>query len=128
MKTYINYFVSLYFILVTVSCTENFLGPEGGDSPTELFEQLWNDYDQHYSRFITKGVNWDSLYMEYAFRISNNTSNRELFDHLSELLSNLKDSHVILETDFDLYVYNKYKPSNFSLGKIKVNYLGSIQL
>lgn len=125
MRTIIKNTIIICTVLFINSCTERILGPGPGNSPTELFEQLWNDYDQHYANFIAKCINWDSLYIEYSGRISDETGNRELFDLMAELISHLTDAHAIFESDFDLYAYNKYVLSDFNLNLVKQNYLKS---
>lgn len=66
--------------------------------PGTNFEVLWGDFDRLYSFFVVKDVDWDDSYQRFRPRITSTTAPRDLFDTLSEMLLELEDGHVRLET------------------------------
>jgi hypothetical protein len=125
MKKYLFYFLGI--LPLFVSCEKPFLEPVK-DTPRENFESLWKNYDLHYSGFVIKDVDWDSIYDAYSARINDDITDDQLFNLLSEMLSHLKDGHVWLVSDQRFYSYNAagqhiyyYNPD------IIENYLLSVQ-
>lgn len=85
-------------------------------SPTINFDTLWKEFDNRYSFFEIKKINWDSLYAVYRPQVTSQTSDNQLFQIMSQLLANLKDGHVNLATPFGSYYYNRWYakyPTNF---------------
>lgn len=113
------------FILFTcISCTEKLVGPDLEDTPINNFKMLWKDYDEHYSRFIYKGINWDSIYNVYMPLVNDNLTDEDFFNLLSRMISNLKDGHAIIESPDYFYAYpHKIYKENFNLDNIRHNYL-----
>ena len=66
---------------------------------TEVFDELWNAVDEKYACFSNRDVDWDVVYTEYRGRISEETSENELFTVLSGMLGELNDGHVGLSTE-----------------------------
>lgn len=62
------------------------------------FEYLWNTFDRKYSLFVPKRVDWNALYRIYRPKVSSQTSDSELYDIMSNLLSHLNDNHVRLNS------------------------------
>ncbi|MBN2010574.1 hypothetical protein JW960_14605 [candidate division KSB1 bacterium] len=81
------------------------------------FEQVWNDFDQHYSYFIHKGINWDSLKTVYE-PLAKTTHSYRIFmnDVLKEMLTELKDLHVNLFDKNGEYVllYSRDVDNNYN--------------
>jgi len=104
------------------------LGPDPENKPSENFRILWENFDQHYSRFELKGVDWDSLYSVYQPLVADDVSGEELFEIISSMLSHLKDMHAILETPYGVYRYWPKEYENFfDLKMIETNYLIEIK-
>jgi carboxyl-terminal processing protease len=61
-----------------------------------VFQDLWNTIDQHYGLFKAKAVDWNLLREAYYLHVTEADTEAELFDHLAELLSHLKDKHIWL--------------------------------
>ena len=59
------------------------------DSQMGNFEALWKIMDENYCFFDYKKVNWDSIHMVYAARISENMNDEALFTVLGEMLGEL---------------------------------------
>ena len=111
-------------------------GGGGGSSPPppppaptalELFDSLWNGFDGNYSFFELKGIDWDDSRARFRPRLSSTSSNNELFTVLSEMLLELEDPHVRLETPLGNSNYTGWFdqfPVNFDESIIMATYLG----
>ena len=75
-----------------------------GDTPSlaygEMFDSLWNDYNETYALFDVRGVDWDEQYKNCRPLISEDMTDREFLEVLKKLLYPLKDSHVYVKTPF----------------------------
>ncbi len=90
------------------------------------FEVFWKEFDQRYSFFEIKKINWDSLYSIYRPRINSGTTEIELFQILSSLLAELKDGHADLTTPLGRYSYTDWytkHPANYLGKEITAKYL-----
>jgi len=88
----------LYVILSVLcsSCEKMLLDEETPNTPTNNFEILWKDYNEMYGPFVVKNTNWDSLYHVYRPLINDNSTDIELYNAITGLISNLDDNHVTL--------------------------------
>ncbi len=119
---------TLYFLLLfltVTSCEKLFIKAEK-TTPQELFNTVWSDYDSHYACFDAKNIDWDSVYTVYNARINNDLNDNQLFELLSEMLENLKDAHVRLETDEKFYAYQKPGYIRYYNSNIINTYLSSV--
>ncbi len=70
------------------------------NTPEGNFDALWTIIDQRYCfldyKEETLGVNWDEVYATYRPRISDNMGSDQLFEVLTDMLSELQDGHVNL--------------------------------
>ncbi|MFA7420595.1 MAG: S41 family peptidase [Melioribacteraceae bacterium] len=84
-------------------------------SPITNFDALWKEFDARYSFFVIKKINWDSLYTVYRAKITEQTTEQQLFSVMSSMIANLKDGHATLTAPFANYGYNYYEkyPKNF---------------
>jgi len=93
------------------------------------FDALWNTIDTRYCYLDYKQINWDSIHVVYQGRLSSVSTEFDFFDLMGDMLSELKDGHVNLYSDFDRSRYwNWFKdyPSNFQAELIySPRYLGS---
>lgn len=60
------------------------------------FEVFWQEFDQHYSFFAIKQIDWDSVYLVNRPRVAGFTTNQQLYDLLEEIILSLEDGHVNL--------------------------------
>jgi carboxyl-terminal processing protease len=67
-------------------------------SPEASFEHLWKTFDDKYALFDAKGIDWKALYRVYRPKVSEATTDDELFKILSDLLGHLNDNHVRLSS------------------------------
>lgn len=100
---------------------------EWNDDALGNFDALSAIIDEHYCYLDEKGVDWPSVTAEYRSRVTPATTQRELFDICSEMLSTLRDGHVNLVSGFDTYYYRSWwsdYPQDFNLRTLQEHYLG----
>ena len=76
--------------------------PEGtatNRSPVEIFETVWSTFDQRYALFGARSVDWQALYDVYRPEVTAETTDEQLFDILTAMLSHLNDNHVMLQAE-----------------------------
>lgn len=97
MKTLLTktFGLSLLITLLT-ACNDLTLGPEPTNSPEANFDRLWQEYDQLYGQFDTRKIDWNALYQKYRPQVKTSTTDDQLFDVTTQLLSELNDGHVWL--------------------------------
>jgi hypothetical protein len=106
--------VSLFF----VCCVDE---EELPNTPSGNFEALWKIIDEHYCFLDYKqhqvGLDWQAVYDKYKVRVSPAMDNRQLFEVLAAMLSELQDGHVNLTAAHDYARnwswYEEY-PANYS--------------
>jgi len=82
------------------------------NEPLRNFDSLWESFDRNYSNFQCKNIDWDNLYSIYRAKISPETTNRELFKIMIELLGQLDDKHVYIRK------FNKVYFSGYGLSPL----------
>lgn len=96
MKQSIFLACAVVLLLLSTSCTKSLIGTEKANRPTENFQTLWQDFDEHYGAFGPKGIDWKASYDKYRPLINDNMSNARFFDVCKRLLDTLDDNHVYL--------------------------------
>lgn len=116
--------------LLPVSCYMDSDRTVFGNSPRGNFEALWTIMDRHYCFFDLKqqvlGVDWDEVHERYLASISNDMSDRALFEVLCNMIGELRDGHVNLYSVYDIgrnWSWKTDYPANFSRD-IQDAYLG----
>lgn len=118
--------------LVPVSCTWNDEIPdrEFANTPQGNFMALWTIMDEHYCYFDLKkeklGVDWNDVKKKYAASISDDMSDRSLFEVLCSMIGELRDGHVNLTSPYDYgrnWSWKTDYPANFSKD-LQNKYLG----
>jgi hypothetical protein len=97
-------------------------------APEPNFETLWQEFDTRYSFFEIKKINWDSLHAVYRPQVTPQTTDLQLFQIMSSMLSNLKDGHVNLGTPVGTYAYTGWfsrSPMNFLGSAAVAHYLSA---
>lgn len=64
------------------------------NDPEHNFEVLWKTFEEHYAYFELRGVDPKKMYAEYRPKISQKTTEPELFFVLSEMLDSFGDGHI----------------------------------
>lgn len=125
----------LAFLLITAACGGGG-GGSGGSAPPapppsatalELFDLLWEDFDSNYSFFVLKGIDWNDSRARFRSQLTATSTDRELFDVLSDMLLELEDPHVRLETPLGDSRYTGWfdqYPANFDESVVMTTYLG----
>ena len=100
------------------------------NSPQGNFEALWNIIDTKYCFLDYKnkeyGLDWDEVYRRYKNRLTDDMTNKQLFQVLSEMLEELRDGHVNLVASHETSQYREWYdqyPTNF-VDTIQRIYLG----
>ena len=65
--------------------------------PVYNFETLWSTFNEQYCFFEKRNVDWAKTYNTYKTRISEETTELELFQICNEMLNSLNDGHVSLD-------------------------------
>ncbi len=92
------------------------------------FDALWSEFDSSYSFFVLKGIDWNDSRSRFRTRLTAASSNAELFDVLSQMLLELEDPHVRLDTPLGTSTYTGWfdqYPANFDESVIMATYLGT---
>ncbi len=96
----------LLLSFVLASCVDV---KEFDDTPQGNFEALWKIIDEHYCFLDYKqqeiGLDWNAVYHKYKVRVDKDMSSLQLFEVLSDMLSELRDGHVNLTASHDLGRY-----------------------
>ena len=126
MKKHLLLIIS--FLALFTSCVDE---KEYPNTPEGNFEALWKIIDERYCFFDYKheayGLDWQNVYNIYKVRANEDINNYQLFEILTEMLSELRDGHVNLSTSFDYGRYWKWHedyPTNFS-DTLQRRYLGT---
>ena len=124
----ISFCILLSSFHLFLSCVDN---EEYADTPTGNFEALWQMVDQHYCFFDYKqhtyGLDWNEVYHKYKVRVSDRMTDVQLFEVLTDMLSELRDGHVNLTTSMDYGRYWAWRddyPQNFS-DTLERRYMGT---
>lgn len=124
----INLILTIVAIFAFIGCEKIFL-PEPINNPEHIFHFFWETFEQDYALFEERNVNWEKLYQEYRPKINSQTSEIELFEILSSLISYIDDGHVaIAAPNFGIHNSNiifreKIDDDLFNINIIRNNYL-----
>lgn len=126
--------ISILAISCFTSCQKTLLGPVVSNTPVNNFEEMWKGYNAWYGGFAVRDINWDSVHKALRSQVSNNMTNRQLYDVLSKMITPLNDIHVFLQPTSDglprfessVFFRNNKIQQDFSINVIKSNYLPSL--
>ena len=109
-------------VLLLVGCAEK---DEFEHDQVGNFEALWSIMDEHYSFFDYKQVNWNEVHQRYRALVSNEMTDRELFDVCGDMLKELRDGHTNLIASHDVSRYWIWEqwPVNYDERIIDEHYL-----
>jgi hypothetical protein len=82
-------------LLIAAAACRSIVGPDASVTPLALFDRLWSDFDRHYSLFVVKGINWDSLRAVYRPQAAAASMDELSGRVIPQLLRNLEDDHVL---------------------------------
>ncbi len=123
--------VSLAFVAALAqACEKSFLYEDQPNKPVAIFETVWQDLDENYSGFLPGERSWENVYSEYRPRVTVETTKKELWEILTEMLDELNDEHVKLYRDGEFFVSGSGKAeqavSEFDLELIANDYLTGV--
>ncbi len=88
-------------------------GPVQATSTLANFDQAWSDYDENYSYFVYKGIDWDQVKNEYRPFFEEEMDGEEFASKLGEMLKVLHDGHVWVRSPSGKYFYNWSYEKNY---------------
>ena len=120
--------VAVCFVLFGFSACEHLLLEESPpNDPVTNFDVFWQTFDERYSFFEYKNVDWDSVRTAYRPKVNAQTSRDSLFHVFYDMILLLRDGHSYLYGDNDVArssdFYFQY-PDNFNVNVVERNYLG----
>ncbi len=74
--------------------------------PEKTFESTWKAFDNQYALLGVKNIDWNAIYRIYRSRVTSTTTDDELFEILSHMLSHLNDNHVNLTSKDENRYFN----------------------
>ena len=121
-----NKYILLLLIPFFASCESLILEEDLASTDAKTnFEYLWKQCDEKYSYFELKGIDWDAVKEKYQSQITDETTEQELFNILGAMLTELKDDHTNLSSNFNIsrFGVNYESQDNFDWRIIEDNYL-----
>lgn len=111
---YTLFIISLSIMSLLSSCVTN---DEYQNTVQGNAEALWKIIDEHYCFFDQKGIDWEAVRNKYLRQFDNSMTERQQFEVMANMLSELKDGHVNLYTSFNAARYWSWHedyPQNYS--------------
>jgi carboxyl-terminal processing protease len=90
--------IALAATLSLAGCSGAIVGPPARADNAAIFDEVWRQFDLHYSYFALKRVDWDSLGAHYRPRAIAARTDAELATTISAMMNALGDPHVALTT------------------------------
>ena len=90
-------FISTFFLFCSISPFLSAQKTAPLSMAEQSFEQLWGYFSLHYPSFQAKGVDWEEKYETFRPMVTDETTDQELFQVMSEMLSFLEDGQVSLQ-------------------------------
>lgn len=120
----------IYLLLLIIpsffSCEKTMFEEDlASTDPMTNFEYLWKQCDEKYAYFDLKNIDWDQIKIKYAAKINKDMSDEALFNVLGEMLTELKDDHTNLVSNFNISSFgvDKLGQDNYDTRIVKDHYL-----
>ena len=129
----VSFVGALLLMMIPVSCAwdQEKKDQEYANTPQGNFMALWTIMDERYCFFDLKkerlGVDWDEVKHRYSASISDNISDKALFEVFCKMIGELRDGHVNLTSVYDYgrnWSWKTDYPANFSKD-LQDRYLGN---
>ncbi len=117
----------MFALVALASCEQALIKPDPASSPVSNFDLLWHTLDEKYSLFTYKNIDWQKVYNRYRPQVTDDMSEKALFEVMANMLAELKDGHISLKSDFDIALYGDWfldYPPNYNANIIERDYLG----
>ncbi len=99
--------------LTLVAACSSLIGSDPPADNATIFDQVWTEFDEHYSSFIVKGVDWNDARVRYRPRAIAAANELQLATVLSQMLNELRDVHVTLFTRTTEYGYKGFEANPY---------------
>jgi len=96
MKTTLQYLLIISLVGLLISCEDTLFEEVPANTAEENFEHLWNTFNDKYAVFEQRNVNWQQAYDQFRPRVTETTSEVQLYTIITDMLSLLDDAHVSL--------------------------------
>jgi hypothetical protein len=91
--------ISVIGIALCCTSCEVVTGTEpDGTNNIAIFDEVWSEFDRHYSFFELKGIDWDSSRARYRSRANAAVTGTALANVIWDMLDDLRDVHVTFST------------------------------
>lgn len=119
----------LLVALATASCERALMTDDLPATAPNTFDYLWQRFDQQYSMFDVKNVDWQAVYDSLRPRVYGGMTADSLFAVCATMLGTLNDGHVNLYAGFDVsradsLYYRFYTQDGIDVNTVVLNYLG----
>jgi len=78
------------------ACDKMLVGGDITNSPENNFEVFWQEYDRNFANFSARNINWEEQYQIYRPKVNSKTTELELWEVLTDMMSVLNDTHCYL--------------------------------
>jgi hypothetical protein len=115
-----------FFATILFSCEKVMDRDDKLGSNEYVFDELWNTIRERYALFSVKTVDWGDVYQRYRPRVKNSITADELFRICSDMLEELQDGHITLQSGAKTFTYENFFrlfPVNFNYNNVKKYYL-----
>ncbi len=89
--------IGFCLLLVIVPLLYGSPGCQSSRPASALFEQVWSDFDQTYSYFTYKNIDWDAVKDQYRAEFEQDMTGDEFAVKINEMLQVLHDWHVYVQ-------------------------------
>lgn len=83
-------------VIILIFTFESNLFCQEKSKQEELFKEFWTLFDENYASFKEKNVNWQESYDLYYPKVTDQTTDAELYTIFCEMIKVLNDGHVTL--------------------------------
>jgi hypothetical protein len=111
-------------VFLCASCSRILVKPNKDASPKACFNQVWQTMNDKFVLFDYKNVNWDSVKTVFEPQVSDNMTDKQLFDLLAKVIGSVRDGHSSLYAPLDTFRYLFYEgyPKNFDSAFVDAKY------
>lgn len=90
-------------LLTLVAACDAWLVEPVEKHPAAIFDEVWEEFDRHYSMFQVRGINWAEQRPFFRGLAANAADDTALAGVLGAMLRSLRDPHVALYTPFGTF-------------------------
>ncbi|MGH7619620.1 MAG: S41 family peptidase [Gemmatimonadaceae bacterium] len=78
------------------ACSGDLVGPPPAADHASIFDDVWREFDLHYSFFQLKGIDWNAVGAKHRAAALAATTDKAFAGEIAAMLAELKDPHVSL--------------------------------